>query len=137
MYNIRSMEIEEAISILETTIKELNKFKPRGTGIRAENVKGLRIEDCVFYGLEKALDVSNSEDITWNRNIVSNVVNNYAKYSELPHLLTQFLTEATKQKTQVNKTILCRIKDQILQRWPELAGTALVVAMMRIIGLLM
>ena len=133
MYNLNDVEIEEAISILRTTIKELGQIRPRGTGIRAENVKGLVVENCVFSGLEKALDASNSEDIIWRRNIVKNVVNNYAKYSELSTLLSQFLTEATKQETQVNKPVLGKIKDQMLLRWPELAGTVLVVAMMRII----
>ena len=123
------MEIEEAISILRTTIKELGQIRPRGTGIRAKNVKGLIVENCRFTGLEKALDVSDSEDITWKRNIV----NNYGNSSALMSLLNQFLTEATKQEAQVNKTILGRIKDQVLHRWPELTGTAFVVAMMRII----
>ena len=123
------MEVEEAILILRTTIKELNEIRPRGTGIRAKNVKGLLVENCTFSGLETALDISNGENITLKRNIV----NNYAKYSELSNLLNQFLIEATKQEAQVNKTILGRIKEQVLQRWPELAGTFLAVAMMRII----
>lgn len=123
------MEIEEAISILRTTIKELGQIRPRGTGIRAKNVKGLIVENCRFTGLEKALDVSDSEDITWKRNIV----NNYGNSSALMSLLEQFLNEATKQESQVNKPVLVRIKDQVLRRWPELAGTFLFVAMMRII----
>ena len=123
------MEIEEAISILRTTIKELGQIRPRGTGIRAKNVKGLIIENCRFIGLEKALDVSDSEDITWKRNFVDN----YGNSSALMSLLEQFLNEATKQESQVNKPVLVKIKDQVLHRWPELAGTFLSVAMMRII----
>jgi hypothetical protein len=123
------MEIEEAISILRTTIKELGQIRPRGTGIRAENIKGLIVENCRFIGLEKALDVSDSEDITWKRNIV----NSYENSSALVNLLEQFLNEATKQKSQVNKPFLARIKEQVLRRWPELAGTVLFIAMIRTI----
>ena len=123
------MEIEKALDIVAITIKELSQIKPRGTGIRAENVKGLVVKNCRFSGLEKALDVSNSQDITWEKNIV----NNYPKYSELPYLLEQFLTEAKKPDSKINKSVLVRLKDQVLQRWPEISGTFLAVAMMRII----
>jgi len=44
------MEIEEAISILRTTIKELGQIRPRGTGIRAKNVKGLIVADSGEIG---------------------------------------------------------------------------------------
>jgi hypothetical protein len=124
------MEREEAISILTSLIKELEQVKPRGTGIRAENVKGLVVQNCKFIGLDKALDASNSQDIIWERNLV----NNYNRYSELPGLLKQFLAEASKKETQANKSILVRIKDQVLNRWPEIVGTSLAVAIICLIG---
>ena len=123
------MEKEEALAIIANTIRELKKIKPRGTGIRAKHVKGLVVEDSAFIGLEKALDISEGEDITWRRNIV----NNYEQYSSLTGLLEKFFSEATKGETQVNKTVLGKIKEQVLNRWPELAGTTLVIAITRII----
>lgn len=127
------MEIEQAFAILANTIKELEQIKPRGTGIRVEHSEDIVIEDIVFSGLEKAIDISNSKDIKLKRNII----NNYAKYSELPTLLEQFLVEANKKKTQVNKSALVRIKNDVSKRWPELVGTTLIIAMIRIIAIFM
>ena len=119
------MEIEEAIATLENLIRGIGQTEPRGTGIRAENVKGLRIENCEFIRLKYALDVSNSQDIIFKNNLV----NNYDSYSELPGLIEQFLYEVHKKG---NKSNLVKIKDQIMNRWPEILGTSIAIAIIRL-----
>ena len=123
------MEKEEAITIIINTIRDLQQIKPRSTAIRAEHVKGLIIEECKFTGFDTALDIREGEEISLRKNILEN----YDQSSGLLSLLEQFLAEATNGKKQVNKTILGKIKEQILNRWPEIIGTTLFLALMRII----
>lgn len=123
------MEREEATIILMNLINELERINQGSTAIRAENVNGLIVEDNVFSGFGTALDAPNSKNVTFKRNLV----NNSSLRSELLNLIKQFLSESTQLESKYNKAAHVRIKDQILQRWPEIVGTGVAVAFMSLI----
>lgn len=110
-------------------INELERINQGSTAIRAENVNGLIVEDNVFSGFGTALDAPNSKNVTFKRNLV----NNSSLRSELLNLIKQFLSESTQLESKYNKAAHVRIKDQILQRWPEIVGTGVAVAFMSLI----